>query len=148
MKKLCFAIVVALLMSINLPVFSMSVEKSLEEGLRDCRVQPDLPADAPLWIEYVPVKYQNPRTDFSKGKAIAELSVGIVLTDLLITSPIGIPMICHSTTKLKNIGYADKKEKFFYGLEYANSIQNDAERQLYYTKLLSKCKFKKKKGLN
>ena len=46
MKKLCFAIVVALLMSINLPVFSMSVEKSLEEGLRDCRVQPDLPAPA------------------------------------------------------------------------------------------------------
>ena len=22
-------------------------------------------------------------------------------------------MICHSTTKLKNIGWADKKEKFF-----------------------------------
>ena len=37
---------------------------------------------APVWEEYVPKKYQNPRSFPSKGKNIAELSVGIVLTDL------------------------------------------------------------------
>ena len=45
---------------------------------------------APVWEEYVPQKYQNPRQFPNRGKNIAELSVGIVLTDLLITAPIGI----------------------------------------------------------
>lgn len=101
--------------------------------------------EAPKWEEYVPKKYQNPRTDFSRGASIAELTVGIVLTDLLFTAPIGIPMICHATTKLKNIGYANKKVKFENGLQEAEKISNPDEKQLYYENLLKKCKFTEKK---
>lgn len=100
---------------------------------------------APVWEDYVPKKYQNPRTDFTRGKSIAELVVGIVLTDLLITAPVGIPMICHSTTKLKNISYAEKKEIFFNGLKEAETLQTPEEKQIYYDKLLKRCKFKEKK---
>ena len=68
---------------------------------------------------------------------------GIVLTDLLITAPIGIPMICHSTTKLKNIGWKERKTKYFDGLEEAKNIPAE-EQEEYYTNLLKKCKMKKK----
>ena len=94
---------------------------------------------APKWEDYVPEKYQNPR-NFSRGKSIGELATGIVLTDLIITSPIGIPMIVHSTTKLKNKGYYDKKLKFEQGLEEAAQISDPQERQLAYNKLLKDCK--------
>ncbi len=140
MRRLLSIILATLIFSINVPAFAMSVEESEAEGLRDMRVQPAEPADAPKWIEYVPTKYHNPRTDFKRGTAIAELASGIVLTDLLLTAPIGIPMICHSTTKLKNIGWADKKNKYFEGLEEAKNIQSPNERQEYYDKLLKKCK--------
>ena len=76
---------------------------------------------------------------------MTELSIGIILTDLILTSPIGIPMICHSTTKLKNIGWADKKAKFFDGLEEANNISSAEERAEYYKKLRAKCKMTDKK---
>lgn len=89
----------------------------------------------PKWEDWVPEKYQNPRTDFSKGSSIAELSVGIFLTDLLITAPIGIPMICHGTTKIKNVSYSEKKEKFEKGLAFAQTIESQEERQQYYDKL-------------
>lgn len=89
----------------------------------------------PKWEDWVPEKYQNPRTDFSKGSSIAELSVGIFLTDLLITAPIGIPMICHGTTKIKNVSYSEKKEKFEKGLAFAKTIESLEERQQYYDKL-------------
>ncbi len=140
MRRLLSIILATLIFSINVPAFAMSVEESEAEGLRDMRVQPAEPADAPKWIEYVPTKYHNPRTDFKRGTAIAELASGIVLTDLLLTAPIGIPMICHSTTKLKNIGWADKKNKYFEGIEEAKNIQSPNERQEYYDKLLKKCK--------
>lgn len=140
MRRLLSIILATLIFSINVPAFAMSVEESEAEGLRDMRVQPAEPADAPKWVEYVPTKYHNPRTDFKRGTAIAELASGIVLTDLLLTAPIGIPMICHSTTKLKNIGWADKKNKYFEGLEEAKNIQSPNERQEYYDKLLKKCK--------
>lgn len=141
MRRRFLSILLAILIfSINVPVFAMSVKESEAEGLRDMRVQPIEPTDAPKWIEYVPTKYHNPRTDFKKGNAIAELATGIVLTDLLLTAPIGIPMICHSTTKLKNIGWADKKNKYFEGLEEANNIKDSNERQEHYDKLLKKCK--------
>ena len=94
---------------------------------------------APKWEDYVPEKYQNPR-QFRKGKSIAELSVGILLTELIITSPIGIPMIVHSTTKLKNQGYYEKKIKFEEGLENGAKIENPKEQQLYYSNLLKECK--------
>ena len=94
---------------------------------------------APKWEDYVPEKYQNPR-NFSRGKSIGELATGIVLTDLIITSPIGIPMIVHSTKKKKNKGYYDKKLKFEQGLEEAAQISDPQERQLAYNKLLKDCK--------
>lgn len=145
MQKILTSLLALIMLFMNVPVFAMSVAESEEAGLVDVRVQPEQPEDAPKWIEYVPQKYQNPRTDFKMGPAIAELSVGIVLTDLLLTAPIGIPMICHATTKLKNIGWADKKNKFFDGLEEANEISNADERAEYYEKLRAKCKMTDKK---
>ena len=103
---------------------------------------------APKWEDYVPVKYQNPRTDFNRGNAIAELSVGIVLTDLIITCPIGIPMICHATTKMKNLGYAEKKVKFNKGLEEAKTITDPQEREQYYSNLIASCKLKDRSAKN
>lgn len=100
---------------------------------------------APVWEEYVPQKYQNPRSFPRRGKNIAELSVGIVLTDLLITAPIGIPMVCHSTTKLKNQGWYEKKIIFENGLKEAENISNPAEKQAYYNDLLKKCRMTNKK---
>ena len=141
MKKFFASILCFSFMLMSLPAFALSVEES--EHLRDMRVQPSEPANAPLWTDYVPAKYENPRTDFKRGSAIAELVGGIILTDLLFTAPIGIPMICHSTTKLKNIGYTDKKTKYFDGLEEAKNIPT-AEQDEYYSKLLKKCKMKKK----
>lgn len=99
---------------------------------------------APVWEEYVPKKYQNPRSFPSKGKNIAELSVGIVLTDLLLTAPIGIPMICHASTKMKNQGWYEKKAIFENGLKEAENISDPAEKQAYYDSLLKKCKMTEK----
>ena len=99
----------------------------------------------PVWEEYVPKKYQNPRSFPSKGKNIAELSVGIVLTDLLLTAPIGIPMICHASTKMKNQGCYEKKAIFENGLKEAENISDPAEKQAYYDSLLKKCKMTEKK---
>ena len=104
--------------------------------------------ETPKWEDYVPEKYQNPRDDFRRGSAISELIVGIVLTDFIITAPVGIPMIYHSSTKLKNISYSDKKERFEEGLNFAKTIKTQEEKQEYYKKLLKKCKMsetKKKK---
>ena len=97
----------------------------------------------PKWEDYVPKKYLEPRDDFRRGSCIAELVSGIVLTDLVFTSPIGIPMIYHATTKLKNLSYAEKKEKFFDGLEIASSISDPQEKSRYYKSLLKSCKFSK-----
>ncbi len=94
---------------------------------------------APIWNDYVPKKYENPR-NFSRGKSIAELSSGIFLTTLIITAPIGIPMVVHSTTKLKNKGYYDRKIKFENGLLEAEKITNPAEKEMYYQKLINECR--------
>lgn len=98
---------------------------------------------APKWEDYVPTKYQEPRM-FSRGKSIGELATGIVLTDLIITCPIGIPMVVHSTTKLKNIGYYNKKIKFDDGLMAAEQIKNPVEKQRYYDNLIKDCNFNPK----
>ena len=100
---------------------------------------------APVWEEYVPEKYQNPRQFPNRGKNIAELTVGIVLTDLLITAPVGIPMVCHSTTKMKNQGWYEKKLIFEQGLKDAETIENPAQKQAYYNDLLKKCRMTDKK---
>ena len=101
--------------------------------------------EAPKWEDYVPEKYQNPRDDFRRGSAISELIVGIVLTDFIITAPVGIPMICHSATKIKNISYSNKKALFEEGLEVAKTIKNPEEKQRYYKRLLKECKMSESK---
>ena len=101
--------------------------------------------NVPKWEDYVPEAYQNPRSDFNKGKSIAELSAGIVLTDLLITAPIGIPMMVHGTTKLKNISYSKKKVKFEKGLAEAEQIADLNEREKYYKQLLLSCDMTEKR---
>ena len=142
MKKFLSVILGLLIVVFNSPVFALSEANS--QDLRDTRVQPEEPSNAPRWDDYVPKKYRNPRTDFSRGKSIGELVTGIVLTDLIITCPIGIPMIYHSTTKLKNLSYAEKKEIFFDGLEKAQNLSSE-EQDEYYKELIKKCKLKKQK---
>lgn len=140
MKKI-IAILSFMTILLNIaPVFALSEAES--EHLRDMRVQPKEPKNAPRWEDYVPAKYENPRTDFRKAPAVTELTFGIILTDLIVTSPIGVPMICHSSTKLKNISYSKKKTKFFDGIEEAKTLPLEEQEQ-FYKKLLKKCKFKK-----
>ena len=123
-KKLALLIMSAILLP-NFAVFAETTNESTE-------------VVAPKWEDYIPTKYQNPRK-FSRGKTIGELATGIVLTELLITAPIGIPMIVHSTTKMKNINYYHKKIKFENGLAEAEKIQNPKDKELYYQNLLNDC---------
>ena len=141
MKKSLISILVISFMFWNIPAFALSEAES--EHLRDMRVQSTEPKNAPLWTDYVPEKYENPRTDFTRKSATTELIWGGVLTDLIITAPIGIPMLCHGTTKLRNANYAEKKAKFFDGLEEAKKLPA-AEQEQYYKELLKKCGLKKK----
>ena len=131
MKKLIILSVLMSLISMPVTAFGGEVEEL---------VYPD----APVWGDYVPQKYENPRTDFKRGNAIAEMIAGVVLTDLLITAPIGVPMICHSATKLKNISYAKKKVKFENGLMEAESIIYPDEREEYYEQLINNLHLKKR----
>ena len=123
-KQLASFIMLAMLLP-NLSVFAETSDNTTE-------------VVAPKWEDYIPTKYQNPR-QFSRGKTIGELATGIVLTELLITAPIGIPMVVHSTTKMKNINYYNKKIKFESGLAEAEKIQNPKDKELYYKKLLKSC---------
>lgn len=130
MKKFVCCFITALLLLGNLSAFA--ADTIVKDAVKK-EVEP------PVWSDYVPQKYENPR-NFTRGKSIAELSVGILLTDLLITAPIGIPMIVHSTTKLKNKGYYDKKIKFEEGMAEAEKITDPVEKQKYYEKLIKDCK--------
>lgn len=97
----------------------------------------------PQWNDYVPEKYHYPKS-YSRGRSISELVVGIVLTDLILTAPVGIPMVVHSSTKLKSLGYRERKQKFNEGLKEAEKIENIQERQEFYKQLLSDCKLSEK----
>ena len=103
--------------------------------------------EPPKWEDYVPDKYYEPRYDFSRGGAVTELVFGIILTDLIFTAPFGIPMIIHSSTKLKNVSYAEKKIKFDEGLQEAKLISDPVEKQKYYKNLLRRCKLKESKKI-
>ncbi len=138
MKK--FVLFTAIWSFLICPVIAATVE--IEESTSDADNVP-----APRWEDYVPDKYQNPRTDFTRGGSIAELSAGILLTNLIFTCPIGIPMICHSSTKLKHIGYCEKKQIFENGLKKAQKISDPDEKEEYYQDLLKKCKFSEKDRL-
>ncbi len=131
MKKILSLILALFFVSSNSMV--LAIEDTVEE------------VKAPVWEEYVPKKYQNPRTFPNRGKNIAELSVGIVLIDLLLTAPIGIPMTCHATTKMKNQGWYEKKIIFENGLKEAENIKDPVAKKAYYDKLLKKCKMTDKK---
>lgn len=98
--------------------------------------------EAPKWEDYVPEKYHNPRTDYSRGGAIAMIAVGVELTAMIITSPIGIPMICNGSTRFKHFSYNGRKAKFEKGLKEAEKIQDPIKKQEYYKKLLKQCKLK------
>lgn len=100
--------------------------------------------EVPKWEDYVPKKYQNPRDFPYKGRNIAELSVGITCTLFLFTIPIGVPMIVHATTKMKNSGWYRRKMIFEDGLIEAEKISDLKERQRYYDRLLFKCGMQKK----
>lgn len=126
MKKFVALLIVMVFVGVNSNVLALTTTENTE-------------VKAPVWEEYVPEKYQNPKSFPNKGKNIAELAVGIVLTDLLVTAPIGIPMICHSTTKMKNQGWFVKRQKFEAGLTEAEKITDPAEKQAYYTKLKKEC---------
>ncbi len=126
MKKICTYCLIMFFCLQNSLVFAQESQNTQE-------------VNPPVWEEYVPEKYENPR-DFSRGKSIAELSGGILLTELLITAPIGIPMIVHSTTKLKNKGYYDRKLKFEQGLLEAEKISDPEEKEMFYKNLLKECK--------
>ena len=141
MKKVLAIVLAINFMILCLPVFALHDNQN--EQPRDTRIQPAEPQNAPLWTDYVPSKYENPRTDFTKRSAVKEIIWGAVLTDLIVTSPIGIPMLCHGTTKLKNVSYAQKKEKFFDGLEEAKNIPV-AQQAEFYKNLLKECKLNKK----
>ncbi len=98
--------------------------------------------DAPVWAEYVAPKYRNPRGDFKKGSAITELVFGIVLTDLIITAPIGIPLLAHGTTRVKMVSYNNRKNIFDEEIAKAKLIQDDKERAAAYQKILKQCHLK------
>lgn len=136
MKK--FA-VVTILFSL-LTTQSLVFAEEVGSGQKNIQVQ----VVAPKWEEYVPEKYQNPRNDFTRASAISELSVGALLTNLIITAPIGVPMICHGVTKFKHVSYRDKKAKFEQGLRTAETIQSPEEKQAYYDKLPRDCHLKLK----
>lgn len=93
----------------------------------------------PKWEDYVPEKYANPRTDFSKKATVTEMTGGIILTCGLLSAPIGIPMIIHSASKMKHIDYAERKATFEKGIKHAETIKDPTARRVYYKKLLKKC---------
>ena len=98
--------------------------------------------DAPVWADYVAPKYRNPRHDFSRGGAIAEVAVGGVLTALILPAPIGVPMIVHGSTKIKMVSYNNRKQIFDKKIAEAQLIEDDAERQAAYRATLKKCNLK------
>ena len=65
---------------------------------------------------------------------------GFFLTDLIITAPIGIPLIYHSATKIKNISYGERKAQFEQGLKVAETIQDEELKQAYYKTLINEAK--------
>ena len=142
MKKLILSLLTFSILSMP----AISAEKNIQTAQNPTIITAEQTSStgvqAPKWEDYVPEKYQNPR-QFRKGKSIAELSTGILLTELIVTAPIGIPMIVHSTTKLKNQGYYEKKVKFEEGLENGAKIENPKEQQQYYSNLLKECKLLK-----
>ncbi len=128
MKKTITAFLLLCMAALTLPAFADTY---------DNRVQGIYPENAPRWTDYVPQKYQNPRTDYSKKTAITQIVVGTLAI------PFTIPFLCMGTTKLKNISYAEKKQMFFNGLNQA-AMMTPQQQQQYYPQLLQQCGLTKK----
>lgn len=116
-----------------------------EKDIQTTEYKKTLYTEPPKWEEYVPKKYRNPRYFPKKGKHMTELIIGAFLTNTVWFSPIGIPMIYHSVTKMKNHGWYKNKQKFEKGLIEAEKIQDPIERKKYYKKLLSDCHMTEKR---
>lgn len=101
--------------------------------------------EAPKWEDYVHEKYFNPRTDFKRKTAYFEMASGFFLTDLIFTAPIGIPLIYHSATKIKNISYGERKAQFEQGLKVAETIDDKELKKAYYKTLIKDCKLSERK---
>ncbi len=101
----------------------------------------------PKWEDYVHEKYFNPRSDFKRKTAYLEMASGFILTDLIITAPIGIPLIYHSATKIKNISYGERKAQFEQGLKVAETIQDTELKKAYYKTLIKDCKLSERKKI-
>lgn len=129
MKKILSLLIVFSFIAGNTAVFA---------HVKSTEVQP------PKWEDYVPEKYQNPRADIQRKNAIKKMAIGGFLTDLIITAPIGIPMLCQGITDFKHVSYRDRKKKFYHGLEEAKQIQNPEEKAAYYDALLESCKLNEK----
>ncbi len=137
MKKLISLFLLTSFLSINISFAedTLSSETSVN-------TPPTIHDDAPVWADYVAPKYRNPRNDFSKAASITELSIGGVLTALVLTAPIGIPMVIHGTTKVKMVSYNNRKQIFDEKIAEAQLIENDAERQAAYKAALKRCHLK------
>ena len=125
-------------MSTTSTVFALDTSQNLQTSTKQ-QIAYD---DAPKWEEYVAPKYRNPRTDFSKAASITELSIGGVLTALILTAPIGIPMVIHGTTKVKMVSYANRKRIFDEKMAEAQLIEDPQERAEAYQKILKRCHLK------
>lgn len=156
MKNILLLLFVVEILNINTVVFGLEDYNSQKESnIQFENINPKLPNysetsdiektvhdDAPKWEEYVAPKYRYPRTDFRRGSSVAEIVAGAILTDLILTAPIGIPMIIHGTTKVKMVSYANRKNIFDNEMAKADLITDDIERAAAYKKILKKCHLK------
>ena len=145
MKKILSILLILGIFSINTSVFAKSKkkEKQVETPVEQTTsLQGEIHEDAPVWAEYVAPKYRNPRSDFSKGASITELTIGIILTELIITAPIGIPMVVHGTKKIKMVSYNNRKNIFDEEIAKAQRIEDDTERAQEYQRILNRCHLK------
>ena len=101
--------------------------------------------EPPKWEDYLPEKYHNPRGDFKRKTAYTEMALGFILTDFIITAPIGVPLIVHSGSKIKHLSNYEKKKKFEKGLVYADSIKDPELKKEYYQTLVKDCKLSERK---
>lgn len=101
--------------------------------------------EPPKWEDYLPEKYHNPRGDFKRKTAYGEMALGFILTDFIITAPIGIPLLVHSGSKIKHLSNYEKKKKFERGLVFAESIKDPKLKEEYYQTLIKDCKLSERK---
>ena len=144
MKKFLACLLIAGIFSLNSCALALKTqEEEISIPEESAQTEPlTVHDDAPVWAEYVAPKYRNPRSDFKKGSSIAELSIGILLTELIITSPIGIPLTIHGTTKVKMVSYNNRKKIFDEEIPKAQLIEDDNERAAEYKRILKRCHLK------